>query len=605
MRPLYERLSAARQSVFRDDEPRPQPNLQSARPADATTIKAPAGLESGVPKVAGRPIVVQRAKPAAAADEAIVAEPSLGPAASSLTPALEKTPAANNPEPESQSGVLFARKGPILNVETVGPRRIAVGKESTYEVRIVNSGEVAAEELVVVVSLPESAKVAGTEASAGAAQASIVGQPAGTVQWKLSRLDARGHERLLLRIVPHQSRSFDLAVRWDTKPVASQAMIEVQEPKLLLQLEGPHEVLYGKKEIYRLKLTNTGNGAAENVTIMLKTVGTGDNVPAAHKVGTLAAGGEKMLDVELTARQAGNLAIQVEAQADGAGAELSEKVMVRRAGLKIDLEGPKVQFLGTTATYVVRVRNPGTAPARNVNLSFALPPGAKYVSGIQGARVDAAANKVEWTVESIGPAMEQVAALKCSLATSGVNHLEVKVAADNDLSASVGTVTQVETVANLVMDVKSPEGPVSVGEEAAYEVRVRNRGTKQAESVEVFAYLSNGIEPTSAEGGPNRLGPGQVIFSPIKSLAPGAEAVLKVRARAEVGGNHVFRAETHCKPLGARLVSEVTNLYYIDASAGQPATAGLAGQATAAPDTMRTVTRPVQGEQTVAPPRKE
>ena len=64
--------------------------------------------------------------------------------------------------------MLAARKGPVLSVETLGPRRIAVGKESTYEVSIVNSGEVAAEELVVFVSLPEWAEVAGAEASSGA-----------------------------------------------------------------------------------------------------------------------------------------------------------------------------------------------------------------------------------------------------------------------------------------------------------------------------------------------------------------------------------------------------------------------------------------------------
>ena len=168
---------------------------------------------------------------------------------------------------------------------------------------------------------------------------------------------------------------------------------------------------------------------------------------------------------------------------------------------------------------------------------------------------------------------------------------------------SAATVTQVETVANLVMDVKSPDGPVAVGEEATYEVRVRNRGTKDAETIEVFAYLSNGIEPTAAEGSPSRLGPGQVVFQPIKSLAPGAEAVLKVRVRAEVGGNHIFRVETHSQPLGARLVSEVTNLYYADASTGQPAGRAIAGDATVSDDPVRTVKRPAQGDKTPAPQR--
>ena len=61
--------------------------------------------------------------------------------------------------------------------------------------------------------------------------------------------------------------------------------------------------------------------------------------------------------------------------------------------------------------------------------------------------------------------------------------------------------------------------------------------------------------------------PGQVVFQPIASLAPGAEAVLKVHAKAEVAGNHVFRAEARCRQLNARLISEATNLYYTDAPA--------------------------------------
>jgi hypothetical protein len=153
------------------------------------------------------------------------------------------------------------------------------------------------------------------------------------------------------------------------------------------------------------------------------------------------------------------------------------------------------------------------------------------------------------------------------------------------------------------MDIKNSEGPIPVGEEATYEVRVHNRGTKAAEGVEVFAYFSNGIEPTKAEGAPNRLGPGEVVFHPITSLAPGAETILKVRARAEVGGNHVFRAEVHCKPLGARLVSEVTNLYYTDAPGSEQASRELTGEG-AVPDPMRTVNRPIQGDPTPPPPRK-
>jgi uncharacterized repeat protein (TIGR01451 family) len=366
-----------------------------------------------------------------------------------------------------------------------------------------------------------------------------------------------------------------------------------------LRLEGPREVLYGKKELYHLKLANAGNGNAENVVITLIPMGTGENVPASHKVGVLAAGEEKTLDVELTARQAGSLRIQAEARAEGGlRVEVAEKVLVRRAGLKVSLDGPKTQFIGTVATYVVRVRNPGTAPARNVNLSVVLPAGAKYLSGIERAKLDPAGDKLQWTLETLGPAIEQSFQLKCRLGASGTNRLRLAASADDDLVASAEAAVHVEGVANLSMDVKDPAGPVPVGEDTVYEVLVRNRGTKEAQGVEVFGYFSRGVEPISAEGAPSRLATGQVTFRPIVSLGPGEEVVLRIHARAEVAGNHVFRAEAHCKALSARLIREATNLYYSEGGSGQPAANDSSGEGSPAPprEALRPIPRPTPRE---------
>ena len=385
------------------------------------------------------------------------------------------------------------------------------------------------------------------------------------MQWRIGHLNVKERERLVLRIVARQSKPFDLAVRWEYKPIASQAQIEVQKPKLVLQLEGPREVLYGKKESYRLKLANTGTGNAENVAIMLMPLGTGENVPASHKLGVLPAGERRVLDVELTARQAGHLAIQAEVRAEGgAHAELTENVLVRRADLKIDVEGPKVQFVGQQATYSVRVRNSGTATAKNLRLSAILPTGAKYVSGIETAKLNAAGTRLEWALEKLAPEVEQTYPVRCSLGAAGTSRLEIHIAADDDVSAVTIANTRVEAVADLVMDVKDPAGPVAVGEEAVYEVRVRNRGTKEAENVEVFTYFSRGVEPVSAEGGAESARPRPGDLPARRHGGPGAEMVLKVHARADVPGNHVFRAETRCQSLATRLMSEATNLYYSD-----------------------------------------
>jgi hypothetical protein len=513
-----------------------------------------------------------------------------------------------------EPGLLFSRKGPVLSVETTGPRQIAVGKESAYQVTIQNRGEVGAEEVVVFVTLPPWADVAGAQVSAGTTQAAVADRGAQPFQWRVGNLASQGRERLVLKIVPRESRPFDLAVRWDYQPVASQAMIEVQEPKLVIGLDGPREVLYGEKQVYTLKLSNAGNGDAENVLIELVPIGAGENQPVSHSLGRIEAGGRKAIEVELTARQVGDLTIKVQVRGDGVlYAELAEKVLVRRAALQVNVEGPKIQYVGGVAAYRICVRNPGTAPARKLNFSVGLPPGAKYLSGVEGARLASDGAKLEWDLESLDPAAERVFLVNCRLDSPGSTQIDVVSNADGDLTASAGMTTRVEAMADLALEVKDPPGPVAVGEEATYQVRIRNRGTKNAPDVQVVTYFSRGIEPTAAEGAQHKIEAGQVVFSPVASLGPGEDLVLKVRARAETAGNHVFRAEVHCRPLDIRLVSEDTTHFYQDDSALQQASrlspAGkLAAPPPAAPSNAmrRDPAAPpaTAGRPTPAPPRK-
>jgi uncharacterized repeat protein (TIGR01451 family) len=601
----------------------PAERVGTARPAepiheadDDQTIAVDAQTKPGGDPLPPEPVhdaksdrtaaVDARPKPA---DDPPMLEP-IYEADSSRTAAVDARPKSladpRVPENPASAGTLFVRKGPQLSVETTGPRTIVVGREASYQVQITNSGDVAADDLVVHVTLPAWAEVARIEASMGEAKPPEAA-PAGAIDWRVGHLDAKSQQRLTVRIIPRQSRPLDLAVRWESKPVASQTMIEVQEPKLSLQLEGPHEVAYGKKEIYRLKLANKGSGNAENVTIIMTPIGTGENLPASHKIGLLAAGEEKVLDVELTAREGGLLSIQAEARGDGGlHAELLEKVLVRRAGLKADITGPKVQFVGAVANYVIRVRNSGNAAARNVRFSVALPAGATYLSGVDGARFDTAENRLVWGVDALPTEAERRFAIKCRLATVGATPVRLSVAADDDVTAIAETNVHVETVATLTMDVKDPASPMPVGEDAVYEVCVRNRGTREAQSVEVFAYFSRGIEPTAAEGAPSRLVPGEVVFQPIASLAPGAEAVLRVHAKADIPGNHVIRVEARCRQLNARLISEATNLYYSDApAASQPPQSPAATNAPPTDDRVGgTPPLPIRGNVTPLLPRE-
>ncbi len=171
------------------------------------------------------------------------------------------------------------------------------------------------------------------------------------------------------------------------------------------------------------------------------------------------------------------------------------------------------------------VRNPGNATAENVALAAMLPVGAKYISSTGGQFISDQ-NKVAWNMASLAAGTEQELEVRCVLSTPGENRLQVVGTAGGDLSDSAAASTSVEALADLKLDVSDPQGPIPVGDEVTYEIHLRNRGTKAAENVDVAGYFSQGIEPVAAQGSTYHLSPGQVVFHPIASIAPGTEVAL-------------------------------------------------------------------------------
>ena len=484
---------------------------------------------------------------------------------------LEET--ADEPAPEktkSGGAVLFTTQSPVLAVEATGPRKVLIGREARFAVKIRNSGSTA-NNVVVTVNIPENVDVTATEPTAGSAPAPGAGQH-GPLEWKLSRLEGKSVETLQLVLVPRKSVPLDLAVNWTFTPEASQTMVEVQEPKLAMAISGPTEVQYGQSKIFKLTVSNPGNGDTENVVISLLPIGRTSDGVVSHKLGTLHAGESKAIDVELTARQSGKIAIKAQAYADGGlRTEAAEEVLVRRANLDVAVEAPKVKYAGTVGTYRDTVKNTGNWVADSVQVTALLPPDAKYVGSTSGGRFDAQQGKVTWSAGAVQPAAERTFDLQCTLSTPGDNRLQFVASADDNLSSTAASNTQIEALADLKLEVRDPQGPIGLGEDTVYEVVVRNRGTKSADNVDLAVFFSEGLEAASVEGGAHEIGEGQVLFKPITAIGPGETIIFRVHAKAAVGGNHVFRAELVCQDLNTKLAAEEATLFYGDDTAASAA----------------------------------
>jgi uncharacterized repeat protein (TIGR01451 family) len=456
---------------------------------------------------------------------------------------------------------------PALSVETFGPQTIGINKPATYQVKVHNSSHTDAERILVGVKFPAWVDIDNVNMTAGNKEITD-GSERARVVWNVDRIPAKGSQTITVTAIPRQAEVFDVGVEWTLVPRVGKANVQVTEPRLEMNISGPAEVQFGEKALYHVTVRNPGTGTAENVGVMLPEALGGERA----SLGNIEPGKEKNFQVELLARTAGDLALVATANAEGGlTTSADRKLVVRKANLGIALQGPALKYAGSPARYKVTLTNTGDAVASDVMTAFVLPAGVKYIGGIDSVQMmDGGMN---WKVGSIDPGESKTYQVNCLLNAAGDLQLEVG-ARDGKatLAASSACLTTVETVADLVLSVADPKGPLPTGEEVMYTINVRNRGSRSARGVNLVMQFSEGIEPHKVAGQDHRIVPGQVLFSPISQIDPGQELSFKVNAEAFRSGTHVFRAQLTCEDSDAREIAEGTTRFFGD-DIEQPATA--------------------------------
>ncbi len=454
-----------------------------------------------------------------------------------------------------------AAGSPVLLVETNGPREITLGKPGLYEVSVRNIGRGTGNQVRVTVALPLWAEVVEQVPTTGAVEITANAGKQDLV-WMIQQIDPQKEERLRLKLIPRESKPIELAVQYTVLAPVNETKIEVREPKLAIRVDGPEQALFGRAEMYRLEVVNTGTGEADNVVLSLLPVGTGQKTPARQTLGSIPPGEKRVVEVELVPRQTGTIQIQIEATADGGiRTQLEHVVTVIRPALEVSVTGPAMQFVNQDDRYQIAVRNPGTAPAENVRVQVMCPESVEPdLTAMKG--VKPVGDVLEWSIPSLPAGGEVVIEVPCHFVGMGDARLMVQATAEGNLATQGECLTQIQAVADLALRVEDPLRPVPVGKDGLYQIIIENRGSKAAVDVRVVGFFSEGIEPVAAKGIPHKVLPGQVVFEPISKIEPGERVVLEIQARAHKPGNHVFRAELRCPSSDIRLAAEETTRYY-------------------------------------------
>jgi hypothetical protein len=537
--------------------------------ADSTAPSSASGADDVAvdprPSSRRRPGLTEAESPAIAAESEPPAATDISENEAARAPIIGGT---NTPAVTAVAAV----QGSLIGVRTVGSPSVIVGRAADFTVFAGNQGTADAKNVEVTIRYPQWAEIVTVKAADGATQI-VPTENGGEVVWQIDNLAGGTEQSVKIELIPRRSEAFNLGVTWKAEPVIAGAQIEVLEPKLELAVQGPQDVRFGERKVYTIDIKNPGSAPAENVRISLLPLNGGDTPVATTDLGDLAPGASDSLEIEMTARTAGNSLIRVLAEADGnLSTVASQMVQVRRAQLELAARGPELKYAGGTADYSATLRNIGDATADDVTAQVSLPAGSelrgsKSENGSEGVH-DADEDIVRWNLGSVPAGETRELGVQLALEAEGPKELPFSARAATDLIATDTVVTNVRAAADLKLVVNDAAGPSAVGDDVTYDIEVLNRGAKAAEDVRLVIFFSNGIEPVSAAGGEHRIAVGQVVFEPIPRIAAGQTIRLKVTARAELAGNHTCRTQLECKAADTRLaVDETTQFYEVSRTA--------------------------------------
>jgi uncharacterized repeat protein (TIGR01451 family) len=428
----------------------------------------------------------------------------------------------------------------LLIQKSVMSPSLRVGKPATFRITVSNRGQVPAQGVEIHDQVPQGTQLITTmpRASRGAQ---------GEMVWSLGTLRPGEEAAVEMQLMPKSEGEIGSVATVRFAAEAS-ARTTVTKPALTLKTTMPNRVMIGEPAPISITISNPGSGEATNV-VLKERVPQGLQCSAGndlvYEIGPLKAGETRQIQLPLSATKGGRIVNVVSAEGDdNLKAEDRAEVEVIAPQLDVALDGPKHRYLERQAVYTLSVSNPGTAPARGVELVAYLPPGLKFVSANNGGGLDPNSQSVHWLLGELPTKETGKVELIAMPVEAGQQKLRLEGHAEQGLAAAREQPIAIEGIAAVMFQVANTGGPVEVGSEAAYEIRVANQGSKEATNVRITALLPQGMRAVAAEG-PTRyaLDPNRVQFESLAQLAPKAETTYRVRVQGLQPGDLRIRVQ--------------------------------------------------------------
>ena len=530
-----------------------QPMRADGRPKSAPSLPEFDDSAAKVPrtKLGKNPGATTRVKPVSA-EETSPMLPTVRTSVASKAAAVSAAPVAVAPS----TGPVTAQ----VTLEWVKRGEFNVGQECQVDLVVKNAGSTTVNQLAIDAFFPSNIRLIAAVPTPESATDRLT--------WSVDQLTAGSEKSFTVKLIPSKRGEIGASAQVRFTGTSS-AAFAVHEPMLKVAVKSPsREVMLGDPASQMITVTNPGTGSVHDVKIEAK-LSAGLEHPTREDqllidVGTVGPGETRSYRLGLTAALGGLQGVTVVATSSSdASSTDSVEFNVIAPSLKIAVDGPALRYKGRNAKYTVTVTNDGSLVNNNVRVSQTVAEGFKFVSADHGGKFDSSANNVQWFIDRLAPG--ESAQLICEMNSKQIGQFSqvVHVVSDAGVQAEAEIETRVDGIASLTMEVVDRDDPVEVGAETAYEIRVKNDGSKSAAGVIVTCDLPVGMEFLSAEAPVDQVLEGrQLIFKPIGQIAAGDQATIRIAMKVGREGSHRLRARMTGGGLAEPIqLEEVTRAY--------------------------------------------
>lgn len=567
------------------DEPLPESSTASSKPATKRlTLKAD---ESSAEKPKANTKVIQAVYDKPAGKKTPVQQvgangrPSSAPTESTLDEVMEApTRSATAKEPAPRAGIVHETRAGIAREEAQAPAATAqaepqtsqvtvewarrgefnVGQECLVDLIVKNTGATSVSQVAVDAFFPTNVRLTAAEPRPASATDRLT--------WTFEQMAPASEQKITVKMIP--SRRGDIAASAQVRFTGSSSTaFAVHEPMLKISVKSPSkEIMLGDPTSQMISVTNPGTGTAHEVKIEAK-LSEGLEHPTREDhlvidVGTIGPGETRTYRLGLTAAKGGAQSVQVTATSNSdASSSDAVEFNVIAPSLKIAVDGPSLRYKGRNAKYTVTVTNDGSLANNNVHVSQVIADGFKFNSADHQGKFDSSIKTIHWFIGRMEPG--ESTQVTCDLNCQQIGEFvhNVQVVSDSGVRADAKIDSRVDGIASLTMELVDFDDPVETGAETAYEIRVKNDGSKAATGVSVACELPAGMEFLSAKSPVDRVIEGRLLnFKPIEQIAPGETVAIRIQMKVHREGSHRLRARLTGGSLPEpMLLEEVTRAY--------------------------------------------